>query len=86
MLNFPMSLLLESFIVFAIIVVVDICWVKYVSAIADRERLMAANYSMLVYVLGAFVVTEYVSNKWMLIPACLGAWCGTYFGMRNGKV
>ena len=78
-----MHLILEALIVFALIVVVDICWVKYVSAIANGTRLVASNYSMLVYVLGAVVVTEYVSNKWMLIPACLGAWCGTYFGMRK---
>ena len=80
------SLLLEVLIVFAAIFVVDIFWVRYIETISAGKRLVAANYSVLVYVLGAVAITEYVSNKWMLIPACLGAWCGTYWGMKRGKI
>ncbi len=78
-----MKLILEVVAVFGLVCAADWFWARYIDYIATGKKVLAANYSMLVYLLGAMVVTEYVKNYWMIIPACAGAWVGTYFGMRK---
>ena len=70
-----------SLYVFIFIVAADVAWAKYIAFVANGSTIAASNFSMLVYIFGALAITEYVKNKWMLIPACLGAWTGTFLGM-----
>jgi uncharacterized membrane protein YfcA len=47
--------------------------------------LAASSWAIVVTILGAFVVINYTTNHMMLIPAALGAFCGTYVGMKLRK-
>lgn len=59
----------------------DFIWAKYMASIADKSALVAANWSVLVIALGAFIVVSYVEDKRLILPACLGAWIGTYLAV-----
>ena len=59
----------------------DFVWAKYISSIATIQPIVAANWSVLVVFLGAYVVVSYVEDRRMIIPAAIGAWIGTYYGI-----
>ena len=76
-------IIFEILIVFVIVFLADIFWARYIDLVAKGKKFYAANYSMLVYIFAAAAITEYVSNYWLIIPACLGAWCGTFYGTKK---
>ena len=59
----------------------DFIWAKYISSIAERRALIAASWGSVVIALGAFITLSYVDDKRMIIPACIGAFLGTYFAV-----
>ncbi len=59
----------------------DFIWAKYVLSIAEQRGLVAAGWSIMVIVLGAYVVVSYVDDKRLILPAALGAALGTYLGV-----
>lgn len=64
---------------------IDIFYTYYLRAIADSKALVASLWSIVVTILGAFVVINYTTDHMMLIPAALGAFCGTFVGMKLKK-
>jgi uncharacterized protein YebE (UPF0316 family) len=64
---------------------IDIFYTYYLRAVAESKTLAASSWSIVVTILGAFVVINYTTNHMMLIPAALGAFCGTYVGMKLRK-
>jgi len=38
-------------------------------------------WAVVVFLLACVAVINYTTNHWLLIPAALGAFCGTYVGM-----
>lgn len=77
--------MIEVLLVFLAVTVADYCWAEYIKDIATGSAFKASIWAILVYVLGGFVVLEYVANKWMLIPAGLGAFIGTYISVKRKK-
>lgn len=63
------------------VTVSDYTWTKYVSGISHGVPLEAAIWSVAVIVLGAFVVVSYVDDRRLILPAAIGAFIGTYFGV-----
>ena len=59
----------------------DYFWVKYIRTVALTNSIAAANYGVVVVVLGAYVVVSYVEDKRLIIAAAIGAWLGTYYGV-----
>jgi len=74
--------MIEYFITFFAIFVLDIFYTYYLRAITDGKAIVASSWSIVVTVLGALVVINYTSNHMLLIPAALGAFCGTWVGMK----
>jgi len=37
----------------------------------------------MVFLIASVAVIEYTTNHWLLIPACLGAFCGTYVSLKQ---
>jgi uncharacterized protein YebE (UPF0316 family) len=64
---------------------IDIFYTYYLRAVADNKALVASVWSIVVTILGAFVVINYTTDHMMLIPAALGAFCGTFVGMKLKK-
>jgi ABC-type Fe3+-siderophore transport system permease subunit len=77
-----------SFIVtFIAVTVVDIFYTYYIKSVNDNKAEIAGFWGAVVWLFGSIAVIEYTSNHWLLIPACMGAFCGTWIGIkiRNKK-
>jgi hypothetical protein len=63
----------------------DIFYTYYLKAVHEENALRASCWSVAVFLVACFAVIEYTTNHMLLIPAGLGAFCGTYVGMRLRK-
>lgn len=64
-------------------VVVDYAWARYMMGVSDKSPQHAAMWSAVVVLLGSVTVIAYTSNRWMVIPAALGAYVGTLVALRT---
>lgn len=67
---------------FFAIFVLDIVYTYYLRCVANNQVIGASLWSVACYLLGSYAVIEYTTNHLMMIPAILGAFCGTYAGMK----
>ena len=58
----------------------DWVWTRYIGSVSDHAKIGAANWSMVVIILGSYVVVSYVNDKRLIAAAAVGAWIGTYLG------
>jgi hypothetical protein len=63
--------------------VLDLVWAKYTQAVTERQPMRAAVLSALIFVIGGSVVSAYVHDSEMLVPAAIGAFVGTYVACRK---
>ena len=63
----------------------DIFYTLYLKSVHEEKKIQASSWAVVIYVIAAFAIIEYNNNHWMLIPAGLGAFCGTYVGMLIRK-
>lgn len=68
--------------VFAAVFTLDFVWAAYTLAMTGREALQAAGLAGLIIVLSGIAQIGYTKHKWLLIPAFLGAFAGTYVAVR----
>jgi hypothetical protein len=69
---------LQAIGLFFAALVLDAIFALYTIAVIKSKALLAANMSLLTYVLGAVGVVSFVHNKWYIIPLSLGAFVGSY--------
>lgn len=63
----------------------DAVYVRFTSAVVDRRRLSAANWSALWYLLSSFAVISY-TNNWAYVGfAALGSWIGAFVSLTLGS-
>lgn len=67
--------------VFLLMIFVDFFWAKYITETASGNAFIASTWATILFVSSGFVTVEYVKNKWLLIPAGIGAFIGTYLGI-----
>jgi len=70
---------------FFAIFLLDVVYTYYLRCITDNNVLGASFWSVACYILGSIAVINYTTNHWLLIPAMVGAFCGTYVGMKIKK-
>ena len=70
---------------FLAIFATDILYVYFVKSIQNDHPLRAAWWSMVVTFTASVAVINYTTDHLALIPALLGAFFGTYLGMRLRK-
>ena len=68
-------------ITFAAVFATDLIYVYFVKSIQDDRPMMAAWWSMAVTFTASVAVINYTEDHWALIPALVGAYSGTLFGM-----
>ena len=68
--------------IFVAMIAVDFVWAHYTKAITDKRALKAGLNAIGILALGAFGIISYTTNHWLLIPACAGAFVGTYSAVR----
>jgi O-antigen/teichoic acid export membrane protein len=67
---------------FLAVFVVDIIYTYYLKAINENAALRASFWGAACWLIGSLAVIEYTNNHWLLIPACIGAFCGTFVGIK----
>jgi len=75
----------EYILTFISLFFIDIFYTYYLKSVADGKALVSACWSVVVTIIGAFVVINYTTNHYVLIPAALGAFCGTFAGIYIKK-
>lgn len=70
--------MLSYLAVFVSLALLDFCWAKYIHHLADRHAVQAGLWSGVITLGSAFAVISYTANHWLLIPAVLGAFVGTW--------
>lgn len=63
--------------------VADFAWARYMTGVAEKRPHNAAAWSAVIVLLGGVTVLAYTTNKWMVIPAALGAYGGTLGALRK---
>lgn len=77
-----MNTYLLSIAVFFATVIVDLAWSLYIRFLAKDKIVSASVFSSLIILLGAFSTLSYIDNRWMILPAAVGAFVGTLISKR----
>jgi uncharacterized membrane protein YkvI len=72
---------LNYLLVFVATVAVDYAWTRYIAEAAAKRPTHAALWSAAIIACGGFNVVAYTADHWLLIPAILGAFVGTWFAV-----
>ena len=59
----------------------DIFYTSYLKAVQEEQMMRASLWAVVVFLIACVAVINYTTNYWLLIPAGLGAFFGTYVGM-----
>lgn len=79
------QLALSALLAFGAVFALDFVWAKYTYAMTARRPIAAGIYAALIFGLGGIAVLTYAANPWMLVPAALGAFFGTWAAVRVDK-
>lgn len=71
----------ECLLVFVAMIVTDIVWAQYTHAVSSHNLRKAPPMAVAIIGIGAFVTTSYVENHWLIIPAAIGAYIGTFMSV-----
>jgi diacylglycerol kinase len=63
----------------------DIFYTYYLQSVQEERAFRASCWSVAIFLVACFAVIEYTTNHMLLIPAGLGAFCGTFVGMKLRK-
>lgn len=68
-------------IAFATLVALDLAWAVYTASVSDGSHpAKPAAWAVLLYALGGVATIGWTQDHWLLVPACAGAFAGTYIG------
>jgi Na+/glutamate symporter len=60
----------------------DIFYTYYLKAVQESHALKASFWASVVFCIACVAVINYTSNHALLLPAALGAFLGTYVGIK----
>lgn len=75
--------MVKAFAVFAALFALDFVWAKYTYAMQARQPIVAGGLSSMLILLSGAAAIGYTSNPWLLVPAMLGAFAGTWCAVRQ---
>ena len=70
--------------VFLATVAVDFAWARYTVYVAEKRVHPAAFWSAIIILASALSVLAYTENRWMVLPAAVGAYVGTFIALKRG--
>jgi hypothetical protein len=73
-------MIIKCILIFLAVTGTDFFWAIYIKALSNEKFLKASIFSAMIMAAGGFTAIEYINNHWMLIPAVIGAFTGTYLG------
>jgi len=74
---------IEYALVFASMLALDYVYAKYTQAAAHHKPTAAGLWASGILPLNYVVITGYLDNPWMLLPAVAGAFCGTWYATKK---
>lgn len=60
----------------------DFVWTFYTRAVQRRAALAASNWAVTILLFNGVAQIGYINEPWLLLPAAIGAFGGTYTAMR----
>lgn len=63
----------------------DVFYTYYLKSVQEEQALKASSWAVVVFVVASVAVINYTTNHWLLIPAGIGAFCGTFVGIKLRK-
>ena len=60
----------------------DVFYTYYLRSVQQDEVLKSSLWAVVVFFIASIAVINYTADHWLLIPACLGAFFGTFVGMK----
>ena len=73
--------MLDYVVTFFAVFFTDIFYTYYLKAVQEEQTTKASLWAVIVFIVACIAVINYTTNYWLLIPAGVGAFCGTYVGM-----
>jgi len=73
--------MLDYVVTFFAVFFTDIFYTYYLKAVQEEQTMKASLWAVIVFIVACIAVINYTTNYWLLIPAGVGAFCGTYVGM-----
>jgi len=70
---------------FLSVFIINVAYTYYLKAVQKEKPLLASSWSMFINLTASVVAIEYIANHWLLIPSCLGSFCGTWVGMKVAR-
>ena len=77
--------MIEYIITFFALFFTDVFYTYYLRSVQEDKALRSSIWAVVVFFVASIAVINYTTNHWLLIPACLGAFCGTFVGMKFRK-
>jgi hypothetical protein len=75
----------QALLVFLALFALDFVWAKYTIAMTERAAIKASGFAGVVILLSGAAQIGYTANPWLLIPAFVGAFAGTWCALRFGE-
>lgn len=72
----------EYLLAFLAMFFTDIIYTYYLRAVQCESAVPAGLWAAILYILTSVVIIGYIHNPWLLIPSVLGAFLGTYVGIK----
>ena len=72
-------------LVFIAYTALDFTFARYTKATADNKPLAASLWATSILMFTGYVTVSYVNDPWLLIPATLGAFLGTYVAVHRAS-
>ena len=77
--------MIEYIVTFFALFFTDVAYTYYLRSVNNNEVLKSSLWSVAVFFIAAIAVVNYTTDHMLLIPACIGAFCGTFVGMKIRK-
>lgn len=74
--------MISALVIFAAVFFLDVAFASYTKAVADGRALKSSAMAIVIYFLSASAVVGIVATNWLIVPACLGAFTGTFISVR----
>jgi hypothetical protein len=79
------SVILNAFLAFASMFVVDVINAIYIRHIQNDSALQTATTSAIIFLIHSVAIITYVGNNYYLIPAVMGGFAGAFVGVLINK-
>ena len=76
---------MDYFLVFIAMFVLDFAFGFYTRKTSEGAEHSASFWATIILLLNGYVITAYVDDIWLIIPAAIGAYWGTYAAIKIDK-